>query len=179
MSTGGQKSHRTALIESQVVACIQLNAAPVGSTDDSVLRWLAAGVTITGPYVTAPDSATDGTLFTITTPGIYTVEFMLVQLASTTILAGVALGGTTGTFTGNPAIGVNSVIATYGPNTLPAATAIGLYASCTFRIRDQDLTGGGNVLRTLCTDGAGATPAAALTEASCWLRLHRLADQAA
>lgn len=179
------KSGREALIEQLVVDCIALDAAPVGTVDDSVLRWLAAGVSINGglggvaDYVTAPDSATAGTIFTFRTPGQYYAEMGLVQLASTTILAGISKGGVAGAFTGNPALGVNGVVAVVGPNTLPAATTIGLYMGRAFEITDADLGTAAAQIRFLCTDGAGATPIAALTEAGCWARITRLTDKAA
>lgn len=174
------RAGRGALIEPQSVFCVALTAGtPVGSSDDSVLRWTALGVTIVGPYITAPDSATLGTVFTISTPGVYRCEMMLVQVASTTILAGIAKGSTTGVFTGNPVINANGVVATAGPNTLPAATAIGLYLGREIVIGDSDLDGVNNQVRFLCTDGSGATPEPGLTEAGCWAAITRIADQAA
>ena len=175
------RAGRGALIEQLSVSCIALVAGTaVGSSDDTVLRWITAGITLVGPsYITFPDSVTLGTLFTINTPGVYRCEMMLPQLASTTLLAGIAKGTTTGVFTGNPVIGVNGVVATAGPNTLPAATTIGLYLGKDIPIGDGDLDGTNNVIRFLASDGAGGTPEPALTEAGCWATITRIADQAA
>lgn len=182
------KSGRTALIEPLSVDCIALDAAPVGTVDDSVTRWLAAGVFINGAiaatnvgvasYITAPDSATAGTIFTFRTPGVYYAEAGFPAVAATTLLAGISKGGVAGAFTGNPALGVNGVVAVIGPNLMPAATTVGLYIGKVIQIFDADLGTANAQIRFLLTDGAGGTPIAGVVEGGAWASITRLADHA-
>lgn len=171
-----------ALMQAQMFA---LDAAGVGSADDSVLRWAVAGTTISAqavPYIIATDSATLGTVFRIRTPGLYLCELNLQQIQSTTILAGISKGAT-GALTGNPVLGANGVVAISGPSQRAASTAGSSYLSKLISISDaevsQSATSTANAIRFLCTDGSGATPVAALTIANCWASITRINDTAA
>lgn len=184
------KNHadRTALVEKCSISVLALNAARVGAVDDSVLRWSLATVTTEGPagvgaaaagYIRIIDDANGGSRFQILTPGVYEVEFMLPQNASTSTLLGLAKGGGgAGTYTGNPVQGTNGVIATSGPNTLAAATAQGQFLKKTVIVRDVDLGTENANIRMLATDNAGGPPAG-VTVATAWCHIERVADIAA
>lgn len=185
------KNHtdRTALVEKCSISVLGLHANRVGAVDDSVLRWSLATVTTEGPaavgaspgpgYIRMFDDANGGSRFVISTPGVYEVEFMLPQNASTSTLLGLAKGGGgAGTYTGNPVQGTNGVIATSGPNTLAAATAQGQFLKKTVIVRDVDLGTENANIRMLATDNAGGPPAG-VTVATAWCHIERVADIAA
>lgn len=173
---------RSALSDEVIATFFGVGAAGagVGSGSTSVLRFLVAGTAIVSPYITAPDSAVDGTLITIRTPGSYRAEFMLPQVASTSLLLGISIGfATTGNLTLNPAMGTNGVIATEGPHTLAAATASGRYLGVDFNVPDDESGGTRAILRFLATDNANATPIPSITAAGVWARVKRQCDLAA
>lgn len=158
-----------------VLTAFPLNATPVGSTNDNTLRW-DLNVLSAGGMITVADSAVDGTSFLLRAAGFWTVEFMLPQLASTSLLCAISLAGTN--LTANPVQGAGGMIATFGPYTLPAATALGVYCCSTFHVGSDIIGPGGNgaTVRTHATDNAGATPAPSITEAGSWLKISYVAD---
>lgn len=179
----GPRDGRQALSEQVVWTANALGAAAagVGTTNTAVLRWLAAGIASVGNYISSADSATLGTVITISTPGTYRAEFMLPQVLSTSLLAGISIGATGAPITANPAMGVDGVFAVCGPNTLPAATAVGMAFGVTFDVTDamQATPGITNALRFHATNNAGATPVASFTAAGAWARIIRICDKGA
>lgn len=173
---------RSALSDEVIATFLGVGAAGagVGSSSTSVLRFLTAGVAIVSPYITAPDSATAGTEITIRTPGSYRAEFMIPQVASTSLLMGISIGfATVGALTANPAMGTNGVIAVAGPHTLAAMTAAGRYLGIDFNVPDDESGSTRAILRFLATDNANATPVSTWTAASVWARVKRQCDIAA
>lgn len=170
-------------ISDEVVAtfnALTAGAAGVGSTSTAVLRWLASGIAIVSPYILAPDSATEGTLISIRTPGSYRAEFMLPQVAATSLLLGIAIGfAAVSPITANPAIGTGGVIATLGPNTQAAAVAQGQYLGIDFTVPDEEANTTRAILRFMATNNAGASPVAGFTAAGAWARVIRRCDIAA
>ncbi len=173
---------RSALSDEVIATFLGVGAAGagVGTASTAVLRFLVAGTAIVSPYITATDSATDGTSITIRTPGSYRAEIMIPQVAATSLLMGISIGfAVVLPLTANPAMGVAGVIAVGGPNTLAAMTAAGRYLGVDFNVPDDESGSTRAVLRFLATDNAGATPVAAFTAAGIWARIKRQCDIAA
>ncbi len=172
MSVG--RRERRAYINPCLVVATALGAAAasVGTTNTAVLRWSPVPAPSTADIVVA-DSATLGMTFTLNQPGCYEIEMMLLQVASTTLLAGFSINAAVAPLVANPAMLVDGVFAVAGPSVLPAATGFGLFLKSTLRIDPASV---GAVLRTHATNGAGASPEPSMTEASCWLRITRTMD---
>lgn len=86
---------------------------PMGTTNDTVLRFTAANTVVVGRGVTVTDSATLGTLVTIVNPGLY----LCVMSVNTTEQA----GATTALF----AITLNSTIVLANPTFAGGAIVLG------------------------------------------------------
>jgi len=171
------KKQRTALHEPASVTFVGLVAGTaVGSTDTAILRWITAAQTVVGAYFTVTDSATLGTTILIATPGHYVATVMLPQVASTSLLMGMSLGGTTTPRTANPALGTNGVFATSGPHTLAAATAMGQVLCVPFDLLDSQIDGTNNLFRFWATNNAAGSPEPSITEAGAWARIVRCGD---
>lgn len=129
---------------------------PTGSTNDTVLRFTAANTVVTGNGITVTDSATLGTLVTVTNPGIYlcvlsvntteqagpTTAILAITLNSTIVLANPTFAG------GAVALGRSTIELTAGvqefSNTLMA------YITCT--------SGQTQLVRFQASDGADGAP---------------------
>lgn len=149
----------------------------VGTGNDACWRWTT--VTPTGPtnFYTVVDSVANGGSFALNVPGAYTATFGLAQVASSSLLMGIALGGTAA-FDANPVVGTNGVIATRPITTLPAATLVGAELTVSFTLGDSQMDGVANLVRFLSTDGSNATPVASTTQASAWFRIVQFCDKA-
>jgi hypothetical protein len=185
--TTNQRSGRTAL-SGEVIATffgLGAGAAGVGTASTSVLRWLTAGTAVVSPYLVITDSAAEGTLIQVMTPGSYRAELGLAQIASSDLIAGISIGFAAVTpLAVAPLMGVNGVIATLPVSTLAASTTMGHVIGVNFTVPDEEVgtvlaPGSRALLRFRAAVAAGTTPIPALTPATCWARVIRIADQAA
>lgn len=171
---GQPQAQLNPMVDLTQVTLSVLNAAPNGSTDDSVLRFdnsvISTADGATGLRVTV--SAAAGTVIQIYRPGLYLVQFAMSQPASVTTQVGISLNAALAALNTDPVGGTNGVLVSQ-IQTTPAATVVGINLSCMVAVRKQDIrvgdpTAGAGLaaIRLHATNGAGATVAAAITAAS-------------
>lgn len=147
---------RRAFIRPTTYSVFNTGAMVAGSTNVNVLRWSATAVPSDG-YLVVADSITLGMTWTLNASGIWQVKMNLLQVLSTTLRPAISLNGLPA---GNPVFGTDGVIAGGAPQVLPGATGVPIFLATTIRVADSAI---GAILRTIATDGAGATAAAAIS----------------
>ena len=166
---------RSKTMQIALLTALALDAAMVGGTQDAVLRWTPGGIVNTnaGLIIVSPDAAANGTAFTVQTPGYWNVQFMLPGAAAQSYLCGISVGAVGASLTANPTMGTDGMRAVSGPWIAPAATNYGVMCGALIEVRKEAIDGTNNVLRTHCTNNAGAAPVG-ITVAGAWLRIQRV-----
>lgn len=133
-----------------------LEATPTGSTDDTVLRFVAANTAIGGRGVSVADSAANATIVTLSQPGIYHCLLSLTtveQVGATTALMAITRDSTI--TTANP---------TYAGGALEIQSAVMSLSAGVNQFTHQlsaftTLTKGQTALiRFQCSDGSNGAP---------------------
>ena len=174
LKAGGE---RRALIQASTALAVGLGAgaAGVGTTSTAVLRWATPPASVQG--VDVVDSATDGTSFVLTLPGIYQVELMLAQVAGTSLRGGISVNGALPiTNAVAPSIGVSGIVAGGAIQTLAALTAAAYFAATAVRVTRATM--GLVTVRGVAVGTLGASPIPSVTVADCYLRITREVDAA-
>jgi hypothetical protein len=129
---------------------------PMGSTNDTVMRFTAANNATVGTGITITDSATDGTLVTITNPGIYlcilgvnTTE----QAGATTALLAITLNSTA--VLANPSFATGALV--LGTSTIQLTGGVQEFSN-TLKAYAVVLPGTTGLIRFQASDGANAAP---------------------
>lgn len=151
-----------------------LNAAFVGSTSTSVLRFEGTPVTV-GTAITPTTAATTGTVFAITERGLYRATFICQATAADGTSYGFSKNGTGTTLTAPPTLVLSSQIlqaATQVPN---VNTAV-LLLSVDFAVDSAEAAvSGGCLMRFHATDDGGTVPGE-LVVATARASIFRLGD---
>lgn len=103
----GLQSINLPLTDAGVYSNSVLNAAFTGAPDTSVLRFNAAGTLPTNFFSEVGTLAANGTVVSITDPGVFQVELVTSQVAGVTNVWGLSFGAVTQPLTAVPAFGVD------------------------------------------------------------------------
>lgn len=158
-----------------------LDAARVGSSSTSILRFDAAQLLARGEAIDVADSATDGSSFTINEAGVYLITLGVAVPAGGELRVGIGNFGIVLPYTGDPTIGgdfPDSLLAAQHV-IAPASTQIPCTLTTLYRVPQSLLDGGQRGIYALASDAAGAAPAAGdIVSAEAFIHIAKIANVA-
>lgn len=158
----GLQSINLPLTDGGVYSNITLNASFTGTTDTSTLRFNAAGTLPTNFFAEVGTLATQGTIVSISDPGVYEVELVTSQTGAVTNVWGLSLGAATQPLVAVPAFGTDGCFQRAQQITLAGQTlSVVLTGIAILRTAVAKATAGvaaANNIRGLATATGGGAP---------------------
>ncbi len=149
-----------------------VDAGMTGSTDDVILEF-AGAATAGGVGLAEVTTAANGSIITVSSPGIYSIDFDLAFSGAVAVAAGIGINMATAPITADPVVGTDGVIK--AADMLMVASSIQAYSSATTILVSAVQAAAGLTIRFIASNSANAAPVGVVV-ASVAYRIMKIAN---